>query len=228
MAPEKSTTAISVFIAAVLLLFNVAIVTTKSTIEPCSNNDSCNALLGYTLYTDLKVSELAALFQIDPIVLLSANSIDISYPDVESHILPSQLFVKIPIICSCVDGIRKSVATHYKTRPSDTLSNIADAVYGGLVSADQIKEANSISDSAVLDVGQNLVVPLPCTCFNGTDNFLPAIYMSYVVKPVDTLAGIAARYKTTTTDLMGVNALGNAAIEDGDILAIPLSGNRFI
>ncbi|KAI3733890.1 hypothetical protein L6452_13348 [Arctium lappa] len=223
MAPAKSTTAIILFIAAVLLLFNVAIVTPKSTIEPCSNNDSCNALLGYTLYTDLKVSELAALFQIDPIVLLSANSIDISYPDVESHILPSQLFVKIPITCSCVDGIRKSVATHYKTRPSDTLSNIADAVYGGLVSADQIKEANSIADPSVLDVGENLVVPLPCTCFNGTDNFLPAIYMSYVVRTVDTLAGIAARYKTTTTDLMGVNALGNAAIEDGDILAIPLS-----
>ncbi|CAH1424472.1 unnamed protein product [Lactuca virosa] len=219
----KPTTASFVVVATVLLLlFNAAVVTPKSTIEPCSNNDSCNALLGYTLYTDLKVSELAALFQIDPILLLSANSIDISYPDVESHILPSQLFLKIPIICSCVDGIRKSVATHYKTRPSDTLSNIADAVYGGLVSADQIKEANSISDPSVLDVGQNLVVPLPCTCFNGTDNFLPAIYMSYVVRAVDTLAGIAARYKTTTTDLMGVNALGNAAIEDGDILAIPL------
>lgn len=223
MPPARTTTVDFLLIAAVILLFNVAGVTPKSTIEPCSNNDSCNALLGYTLYTDLKVSELAALFQIDPILLLSANSIDISYPDVESHILPSQLFLKIPIICSCVDGIRKSVSTHYKTRPSDTLSNIADAVYGGLVSADQIKEANSISDPSVLDVGQNLVVPLPCTCFNGTDNFLPAIYMSYVVKPVDTLAGIAARYKTTTTDLMGVNALANAAIEDGDILAIPLS-----
>ncbi|KAL8224376.1 hypothetical protein R6Q57_019851 [Mikania cordata] len=223
MPPKLHTGVDLTLIAGVLILFTITGVNPKSTIEPCSNNDSCNALLGYTLYTDLKVSELAALFQIDPINLLAANSIDISYPDVESHILPSQLFLKIPITCSCVDGIRKSVATRYKTRPSDTLSNIADAVYGGLVSADQIKEANSIADPSVLDVGQNLVVPLPCTCFNGTDNFLPAIYMSYVVKPVDTLAGIAARYKTTTTDLMGVNALGNAAIEDGDILAIPLS-----
>lgn len=92
------------------------------------------------------------------------------------------------------------------------------------MTAEQIKEANSIADPTVLDVGVSLVVPLPCTCFNGTDNYLPAVYLSYVVKPVDTLAGIAARYKTTTTDLMGVNALGNAAIEDGDILAIPLSG----
>ncbi|WVZ18733.1 hypothetical protein V8G54_006055 [Vigna mungo] len=197
----------------------------KSTIEPCSNSDSCNALLGYTLYTDLKVSEVASLFQIDPIALLTANAIDISYPDVEHHILPSKLFLKIPISCSCVDGIRKSVATNYKTRPSDTLSSIADSVYGGLVSSDQLSEANSIPDPSVLDVGQNLVVPLPCTCFNGSDNSLPAIYLSYVVRPVDSLAAIAARYFTTLTDLMNVNAMGSTAINDGDILAVPIPGN---
>ncbi|OAY58253.1 lysM domain-containing GPI-anchored protein 1 isoform X1 [Manihot esculenta] len=206
-----------------LILVNVVgFVNSKSTIEPCSNNDSCNALLGYTLYTDLKVSEVASLFQIDPVALLTANSIDISYPDVENHILPSQLFLKIPIVCSCVDGIRKSVSTHYKTRPSDTLSSIADSIYSGLVSADQLKEANSIQDPSALDVGQSLVVPLPCTCFNGTDNSLPAIYLSYVVKEVDTLAGIASRYSTTITDLMNVNAMGNPAIKAGDILAVPL------
>ncbi|XP_052206012.1 lysM domain-containing GPI-anchored protein 1-like [Diospyros lotus] len=208
-----------------LIIINdlACIVTSKSTIEPCSNSDTCSAMVGYTLYTDLKVSEVAALFQVDPISLLTANAIDISYPDVENHILPSQLFLKIPVPCSCVDGIRKSAATRYKTRPSDTLSTIADSVFGGLVSADQLREANSISDPSVLDVGQTLVVPLPCTCFNGTDNFLPAIYMSYVVKPADSLAGIAARYFTTITDLMTVNALGETAIKAGDILAIPLS-----
>ncbi|XP_059434115.1 lysM domain-containing GPI-anchored protein 1 [Corylus avellana] len=204
------------------VLTNVGRVSSKSTIEPCTNADTCNALLGYTLYTDLKVSEVASLFQVDSISILTANAIDISYPDVENHILPAQLFVKVPITCSCVDGIRKSVSTKYKTRPSDTLASIADSIYSGLVSADQIKEANSISDPSVLEVGQTLVVPLPCTCFNGTDNSLPAIYLSYVVKPVDTLTGIAARYLTTITDLMNVNAMGSAAVKAGDILAVPL------
>ncbi|KAL5558392.1 hypothetical protein UlMin_034603 [Ulmus minor] len=205
------------------LLTNVVVlVSSKSTIEPCANSDSCNAMLGYTLYTDLKVSEVASLFQVDPIAVLTANSIDISYPDVENHILPSQLFLKVPITCSCVDGIRKSISTHYKTRPSDTLSSIADTIYGGLVSSDQIKDANSITDPSVLDVGQTLVVPLPCTCFNGTDNSLPAIYLSYVVKPVDSLTAIAAKYTTTITDLMNVNAMGSTAIKAGDILAVPL------
>ncbi|KAK4274022.1 hypothetical protein QN277_017314 [Acacia crassicarpa] len=224
MPNKKSTlqSTILLLLLQVLNLINVTHVRCKSTIEPCSSTDSCNALLGYTLYTDLKVSEVASLFQIDPIALLTSNAIDISYPDVEHHILPSRLFLKIPITCSCVDGIRKSVSTHYKTRPSDTLSSIADSIYGGLVSADQLREANSISDPSVLDVGQNLVVPLPCTCFNGTDNSLPAIYLSYVVQPIDTLAALAARYFTTLTDLMNVNAMGSSAIDDGDILAIPI------
>lgn len=205
------------------LLFKLLITTTsKSTIEPCTTSDTCNSLLGYTLYTDLKVSELSSLFQIDPISLLTANSIDISYPDVEHHILPSKLYLKIPIQCSCVDGIRKSVSTNYKIRPSDTLSSIADSIYGGLVSSDQLREANSVTDPNVLDVGQNLVVPLPCTCFNGSDNGLPAIYMSYVVQPLDSLNNIAARYFTTLTDLMNVNAMGTTGISAGDILAIPI------
>ncbi|XP_051151033.1 lysM domain-containing GPI-anchored protein 1 [Andrographis paniculata] len=198
----------------------------KSTIEPCSNSDTCSSLVGYTLYTDLKVSEVASLFSVDPISLLLTNAIDISYPDVENHILPSQLFLKIPISCSCVDGIRKSSSVSYKTRPSDTLSSISSAVYGALVSADQIKEANpkaELSDPSVIGVGTQLNIPLPCTCFNNSDNNLPAIYMSYVVKDVDTLAGVAARYATTVSDLMNVNALGGADIKDGDILAIPLS-----
>ncbi|KAH6835277.1 lysm domain GPI-anchored protein 1 precursor [Perilla frutescens var. hirtella] len=165
----------------------------KSTIEPCSNADSCSALVGYTLYTDLKVSEL---------------------------------FLKIPISCACVDGIRKSSSVTYKTRPADTLASISAAVYGGIVSPDQINDANpkaELSDPSVIAVGTQLNIPLPCTCFNNSDNNLPAVYMSYVVKDVDTLSGIAARYATTVSDLMNVNALASAEIKDGDILAIPLS-----
>ncbi|CAN6903158.1 unnamed protein product [Brassica oleracea] len=219
--PDKPIFHFFLILASSSLFFTTT--TAKSTIEPCSSNDTCNSLLGYTLYTDLKVSEVASLFQVDPISILLANAIDISYPDVENHILPSTLFLKIPLTCSCVDGIRKSVSTRYKTRPSDTLASIAGSVYGGLVSAEQIQEANSVNDPSVLDVGTSLLVPLPCACFNGTDNSLPAVYLSYVVKGVDTLAGIARRYETTLTDLMNVNAMGAPDVSSGDILAVPLS-----
>ncbi|KAK9945789.1 hypothetical protein M0R45_011288 [Rubus argutus] len=161
MQSQKPSCKTQFFIFLSVLSNVLLLATSKSTIEPCSNSDSCNALLGYTVYTELKVSEVASLFQVDPISVLTANAIDISYPDVENHILPSQLFLKIPITCSCVDGIRKSVFDPLQDPTSDTLASIADSVYSSLVSADQIREANSISDPSVLDVGQTLVVPLP-------------------------------------------------------------------
>ncbi|CAF2140567.1 hypothetical protein BRARA_B02278 [Brassica rapa] len=194
--------------------------TSKSTIEPCSTSSTCNSFLGYTLYTDLKVTELASLFQADPVSILLSNSISTSYPDVENHVLPSHLFLKIPITCSCVDGIRKSTSTRYKTRTSDTLDSIAGSVYGGLVSPEQIQVANPDIES--LDVGTSLVIPLPCACFNGTDESLPAVYLSYVVRGVDTMGGIARRFSTTVADLTNVNAMGAPDINPGDILAVPL------
>ncbi|KAG7587394.1 LysM domain [Arabidopsis thaliana x Arabidopsis arenosa] len=215
--PEKP-----LFLFLILASSLVSMATAKSTIEPCSTKDTCNSLLGYTLYTDLKVTEVASLFQVDPVSMLLSNSIDISYPDVENHVLPAKLFLKIPITCSCVDGIRKSLSTHYKTRTSDTLGSIADSVYGGLVSPEQIQVANSETDLSVLDVGTRLVIPLPCACFNGTDESLPALYLSYVVRGIDTMAGIAKRFSTTVTDLTNVNAMGAPDINPGDILAVPL------
>ncbi|XP_078180408.1 lysM domain-containing GPI-anchored protein LYP6-like [Carex rostrata] len=199
----------------------------KSTIEPCAaspttSTDPCPSLLSYSLYTDLKVAELAALFQTDPFALLAANSFDPSQPNAPNRILPSGLTVRIPTTCSCSDGIRKSVSTRYVTRPSDTLASIAETVYGGLTSADQIKDANAISDQSGLDVGQTLVIPLHCTCFNSTDNSLPAIYLSYVVKDGDTLQSITAEYATTITDIMNVNSLGSPSVLPGDIISIPL------
>ncbi|XP_042442598.1 lysM domain-containing GPI-anchored protein 1-like [Zingiber officinale] len=204
------------------LLAAAATATAKSTIEPCTGGSSCYALLGYTLYADLKVSEVAALFQADPLALLAVNAIDVSLPDVENRILPSGLFVRVPAICSCSGGIRRSISTRYTVRPSDTLASIAASVYAGLVSADQIQEENTISDPAALDAGTPLAVPLPCTCFNSTDNFLPAVYLSYVVQQGDSVPGIASHYATTVTDIMNANSLGSPSIQPGDIISIPL------
>ncbi|GER40331.1 LysM domain-containing GPI-anchored protein 1 [Striga asiatica] len=198
----------------------------KSTIDPCSDSGVCSALVGYTLYTDLKVSQVASLFAVDPIALLLANAFDASIPDVENHILPSDLLLKVPVRCACLNGIRQAAGVTYRTLASDTAASISGGVYGGLVSPDQISSANphaGITD-AVIPAGTQLSIPLPCTCFNNTDNNLPAVYMSYVVNgSADTLSGIAASYQTTVTDLMNVNNMASQDLEGGDILAIPLS-----
>uniref|UniRef100_J3LHG7 LysM domain-containing protein n=1 Tax=Oryza brachyantha TaxID=4533 RepID=J3LHG7_ORYBR len=175
----------------------------KTTIEPCTGSDSCGALLGYTLYADMKVSEVATLFGADPAALLAANALDFGAPGAAHRILP----------------------VRYAARPADTLATVADGVFAGLASADQIRNANALASAdpdAPLDPGQKLVIPLPCVCFNSSDNNLPAMYLSYVVQVGDTVPIIAASYETTVTDIMNVNAMGSPIAAPGDILAIPL------
>ncbi|KAH9313556.1 hypothetical protein KI387_022183, partial [Taxus chinensis] len=212
------------FLFIVVFIFDGNVqVLSKSTIEPCDGADTCNAMVGYNLPTDLKIAEVASRFQVDPVALLGANGIDVSYQDIENQILPEKYFVRVPITCNCVNGIRKCKSVSYKVRAADTLYTIANSVFGGLVTSEQVRVANSIGDPNLIDLGQTLTIPLPCSCFNGTDNGLPAIYLSYVVQPGDTLSGLGIKYGTTVTDLMTVNALGTSAIKAGDIIALPLA-----
>jgi hypothetical protein len=123
-----------------LLLAVLPISLSKTTIEPCFGSDSCPPLLGYTLYTDLKVSEIAALFRTDPYAILATNAFDLTLPDGAHRILPARLFIRLPTVCACSDGTRKSALTRYTTRPTDTLTSIASNVFSGLASADQIHQ----------------------------------------------------------------------------------------
>lgn len=206
-----------------LLLLVSSRALSKSTIEPCNGSDTCDSLVAYLLRTDLKVSEVATRFQVDPLSILGANGFDPLTSDSQTQILLAGSFLKVPIKCQCVNGIRKSMSTVYTVQPIDTLRGIADSVFGGLVTWDQIEAANNISDGEVLNIGQSLVIPLPCFCFNGTDNGFPAVYMSYAVRSGDSLASIAMSYGTTVTDLVDVNSLGSFQIAAGDIIAIPLA-----
>ena len=219
--------ALSCFVAAAVLVSAIVGSEAKTMIEPCSGSDSCPALLGYTLYADMKVSEVAALFATEPSALLAANALDFAAPGAAHRILPMGLFLRVPTRCACADGVRKSVSVRYAARPADTLATLADVVFAGLASADQIRGANGLADAdpdAPLDAGQPLVVPLPCVCFNSSDSNLPAVYLSYVVQVGDTVPAIAAGYDTTVTDVMNVNAMGSPVAAPGDILAIPLPG----
>ncbi|CAM0149009.1 unnamed protein product [Urochloa decumbens] len=212
--------------AAAALLAILAAAAAKTTIEPCSGADSCPALLGYTLYADMKVSEVAALFGADPAAVLAANALDFASPGAANRILPAGTALRVPTSCSCADGVRKSVSVRYATRPMDTLGSVADVVFAGLPSADQIRTANGLAaedPDAPLSAGMKLVIPLPCVCFNSTDNNLPAVYLSYVVRVGDTAQSIAASHATTVTDISNVNAMGSPIVAPGDILAIPLS-----
>ncbi|CAN6217883.1 unnamed protein product [Urochloa humidicola] len=207
-----------------LLLFLAAAPSTlsKSTLESCASSTSCPALLSYTLYADLKLAELAALFAADPLAILAANAIDFAVPDPANRILPAGLPLRVPVPCACSDGIRKATSVRYVARAGDTLASVAGSVYGGLTTADWIRDSNGMPEDGELDAGTTLFVPLHCACFGGADSGVPAVYLTYVVAEGDTVPAIARRFRTTGNDLMSVNDLATADVAAGDIIVVPL------
>lgn len=212
-----------------LLLFFPFLVQAKFIIEPCDSSNSCQALLAYRLPFDSKLFEIASRFQTDVTQIVASNGLDPTDPLPGNQIVPENTVVRVPVSCPCVDGIRRSTSTVYTVKAIDTVNYIAVG-FGGLVSADQIREANGLSDWDRIYLGQRLVIPLPCFCFNGSDNGITVVYMSYAVKEGENLKSIGRRYGTTVTDLVAVNGLGSSSVNTGDILAIPIPGKglRFL
>ncbi|XP_014508325.1 lysM domain-containing GPI-anchored protein 1 isoform X2 [Vigna radiata var. radiata] len=197
-------------------------VETKSTIEACNSSDSCPSLLSYLLPWDSKVSEIATRFHVNASDILASNSLFPITSSSAHQILRAKTFVKIPIFCSCVDGIRRSMSTVYTVRAADTAASISEG-YGGLVSGEQIKILNSINGSNPLRNGGTIVIPLPCTCFNNVNNGGTAVYMSYVVQRRESLSSIAAKFGTTISDLKAVNGFSEPTVDPGDIISLPIA-----
>ncbi|XP_010263651.1 PREDICTED: lysM domain-containing GPI-anchored protein 1-like [Nelumbo nucifera] len=193
----------------------------KFVIEPCKSSDSCTSLLSYLLPWDSKLSEIASRFQVNVLDILGSNSLDPTMAFPENRILPKSSLIRIPISCSCVDGIRRFVLTSYTVRAADTIESISIG-YGGLASAEQIRSFNGVDGQGRLWSSQSLVIPLPCTCFNNTSNGITAIYLSYLVHIGENLNSIGATYDTTVAELVTVNGLSQAVVDPGDIVAVPI------
>lgn len=206
-----------------LLLFFPSLISAKSVIEPCNSSNSCNALLSYRLPFDSKLSEIASRFQSNVTLLKASNGIDPRNPFSGDEILSENTLLRVPIVCPCVDGIRRSLSIVYTVEAIDTIESIASG-FGGLVSVEQINTANGLSGSDQLKVGQRLAIPLPCVCFNNSHNGVTVLYLSYVVGEGDSLRSIGETYGVTVTELVEANGFGSPLVYTGDILAIPVQG----
>jgi murein DD-endopeptidase MepM/ murein hydrolase activator NlpD len=108
----------------------------------------------------------------------------------------------------------------YVVQEGDTLFSIAQS-YG--LSVEELAAANGIDDTALISVGQELIIPIyqpgPTPEPQAKPSGAPPVY---VVQPGDTLSAIADRFATTVEALVAANDIADPSlIEVGQKLVIP-------
>ncbi|KAL0334514.1 UNVERIFIED_CONTAM: Glycerol-3-phosphate acyltransferase 9 [Sesamum radiatum] len=130
--------------------------------------------------------------------------------------------IKIPFPCICTNGAGFSNhRPNYTVLPGDTLYHIAAEVFSGLVTYPQIQAVNNISDPNLIEVGQTLWIPLPCSCDDVDGQ--KVVHYGHVVAPGSTVEGIAQQYNTSQDTLLRLNNLtGPQDLKAGAVLDVPL------
>ncbi len=112
---------------------------------------------------------------------------------------------------------QETTQTIYVVQPGDTLTSIARRYD---LSVNDLANANGLINPQLIYVGQKLVLPIVAATTRTAR--MPVANRLYIVRPGDTLFGLALKYNTPTRSLMGANQLHTAGLlVAGQELIIP-------
>lgn len=180
---------------------------------------TCQALVSYSPPNATTLAAVRALFQLrSHRALLASNALPLSTPPTAPA--PSPVRVRLPCLCSGGAGATFQRPT-YKVRAGDTLDAVARGAFAGLVTYRDIAAANNVSDPNRVAVGQELWVPLPCSCDPVGGEAV--VHLTYVAPAGSSVAGIAEEYGTTEETILALNRMPDSkSLLAGQVLDVPL------
>ncbi|KAF7113312.1 hypothetical protein RHSIM_RhsimUnG0142700 [Rhododendron simsii] len=202
----------------VLSFYLVAAVTLTPTAAQFACNSTgatCNGLVGYVSPNSTTLGHIKSLFDIKNLRnLLGANGLPPSTPS--THPVAANETLQIPFVCLCRNGtgLPRNHRPAYTVVPGDGLYHIAAEVFAGLA-------VNNISNANLIIVGEDLWIPLPCSCDEvGGER---VVHYGYVVPSGATVEEIAQEYNTTQDTLLALNGLTSPKdLLAGAVLDVPL------
>jgi chitin elicitor-binding protein len=212
---------------AALLLFLLAAPASATNFTCETAGKTCQSAIGYAVPNATTYGELVTRFNTTTTLaeLLGANGLPASTP--ASTPLAAKTTVRVPFRCRCgSNGVGQSEGGPiYVVYPLDGLDHIARDVFDAFVTYQEIATANNITNVNLIQVGQKLRIPLPCTCdqVDGAD----VMHFAYSVAKGDDPPGIAAKFGVTESTLLSVNKITDPkSLIQGQILDVPLPGKR--
>ncbi|KAJ4829738.1 hypothetical protein Tsubulata_020750 [Turnera subulata] len=210
-----------------LVLFCVLPTRSSSQAAPfkCSSTATCTALVDYISPNRTTLAHIQTLFTVRSFrSLLGANNLPPSTSP--NTTVEAQRPTKVPFPCVCRNGTGVSNGKPlYKVVKDDGLYHIAVEVFSGLVTYQQIAAANNITNVNLILVGQELWIPLPCSC-DDVDG-AKVVHYGHVVQSGGTLEAIAQDYGTTVPALTRLNnGVNDSSLLAGQVLDVPVKANN--
>uniref|UniRef100_I1R0V8 LysM domain-containing protein n=2 Tax=Oryza glaberrima TaxID=4538 RepID=I1R0V8_ORYGL len=211
----------SLFSSVAILLLHLFLVSSASATNfTCTGLATCQSAIVYTSPAATTYIELLSSFETTTLHdLFDANGLP---PSTLSHTaIPANATVIIPFRCSCVAGANRSESQPFHIiQPNDNMSYIA-AQFDDFVTYQEIAAASNISNPDFLEVGQELWIPLPCSCDQVEGNNVT--HFAYKVRAADNVSKIAARFGVKESTLLKINGITDPKnLTQGQILDVPV------
>ncbi|KAL9370594.1 hypothetical protein Peur_035734 [Populus x canadensis] len=173
----------------------------------CREGTTCRSLVGYKSPNTTSISSIQKLFGVKNLhSLLGANNLRSSTSP--NYMIQEQQVIKIPIPCICFNGTGASNKMPiYTVQPDDGLYYIASNVFMGLLTYQRIQQVNKIENANEIDVGQELWIPLPCSCEEVEGERV--VHYAHLVEEGSTVEEIAEKFGTTNDTLYRLNGIAN-------------------
>ncbi|KAJ6956222.1 hypothetical protein NC652_007348 [Populus alba x Populus x berolinensis] len=181
------------------------------------------ALASYYVWQGSTLSFIAEVMQSSILKPTDFDTILRYNPQVPSKdSLPSFIRINIPFPCDCINGEFLGHFFTYTVSTNDTYDKVADTYYANLTTTQSLKNFNSYPEVNIPDTGV-LNVSVNCSCGDSSVSKDYGLFMTYPLRPEDTLASIANQTNLTQSLLQRYN-VGFDFNQGSGVVYIPAKG----
>ncbi|KAI9082206.1 hypothetical protein K1719_035752 [Acacia pycnantha] len=115
--------------------------------------------------------------------------------------LTALIRINVPFPCECINGEFLGHTFQYDVRTGDTYDQVAATNYANLTTVDWLRNFNSYSPDNIPDTG-TLNVTINCSCGNGDVSKDYGLFITYPLRPGETLRSVASDVGLDDTGLL--------------------------
>lgn len=137
--------------------------------------------------------------------------------------LTASIRINVPFPCDCINGEFLGHVFQYNVKSGDTYDVVSSVYYSNLTTVNWLKQFNSYPENNVPDTGV-LNVTVNCSCGDSSISKDYGLFITYPLRPIDTLDSIA-NASNISADLLQRYNVGANFSQGSGLVYIPGKGD---